>query len=136
MKEDIELNNAIYMGMNIFDSTKEWFINAQKTEYRINDIKYLSLYLGILNTDNYISKKFKELNYDLSIKFNVTKIDKNKYLDIYDKVFFNILDISNINSFDEYVKFILNQDIIKRINQCANIDINELFSSKKLVKTR
>ena len=62
MKEMMKFNNeemsvVIYKSMEIYDTFKKTIIKVNSERLSIEDKKYLSLLLGILNTDNQVGNK-------------------------------------------------------------------------------
>lgn len=130
-----EVKTSIYAGMSIFDMLKNCQIEIEGKNITIEDKKFLALYLGIINTENEISKfmKIKKLNFDIKVSFNFLKTEK--YLEIYNNYFMEILNDVNFESIEDYFYSLLDKDIIKSFNKNNNYYLNHAKNkNKKLVK--
>ena len=137
MKENCEeVKTSIYAGMSIFDTLKNCQIEIDGKNISLDDKKFLALYLGIINTENEISKfiKLKKINFNIKVNFNFLKTEK--YLEIYNNYFVEILNYVNFESIEEYFYSLLDKEIIKNFN--GNISYYLKNSSKtknkKLIK--
>lgn len=135
-KEFLSVKNAIYDGMSIYSIImgSEIVIDGYCLNYE--DKKYLSLYLGMINTTKKFSEFLKEkgYNYDLDISYKV--LDTNNYMNIYIRNFVDIFKQIPFDSLDEYIVYLLNKDIIKRINERKGYTFEEFStkSNKLLIK--
>ena len=60
MKENCEeVKSSLYAGMAIFNLIKDYDLSIDKDNISLEDKKYLSLYLGIINSKNRISSYLK-----------------------------------------------------------------------------
>ena len=119
MKENCdEVKKSLYAGMSIFNSIKDVNIFINNTEICLNDKKYLSLYLGIIYTNNVISKYLKEkgirLKYDITLK----KLNVQEYLNLYNLYFIDIFNEINFVSIEENFNNLLSKNIIDYFNKC------------------
>ena len=131
-----EIKNSIYTGMSIYIKLENLKIRLRKDLLTQEHKKYLSLYLGILNTKNQISSILNPQNKSLNIEVKYNHLDSNEYLEIYENNFSNILLDINFESWEDYLNYLLDKDVIKEFNTINNIKINKLpkISNKQLVK--
>lgn len=135
-KEFLSVKNAVYEGMSIYSiiMCSEIVIDGYSLNYE--DKKYLSLYLGMINTTNGFSNLLKEkgYNYDFNISYKV--LDTNNYIQLYIRNFVDIFKQIPFESFNEYVEYLLDKDIIKRINEGKGYTFEEFStkSNKLLIK--
>ena len=93
--------------------------------------KYLSLYLGIINSPNRISNKYKTIFSELSFEYELLNSDSYNYL--YNLYFAEKLNNINFNSINDYFNFLLEQEVIKKVNDEGSI-FKKNDSNKILVK--
>ena len=118
---DKEIKNTIYTGISIFKIIKNSIVKIDKQIVSLEDKKYLSLYLGIINcdvNDCYIDEEF---------------INKELYNDIYNEYFKDILINLDISSLDNYFNSLLNTNIVKIFNKDYGL-YQDSESNKKLIK--
>ena len=116
-----EIKNTIYTGISIFKVIKNSIVKIDKQIVSLDDKKYLSLYLGIINCD------IKECDIDYET------INKCLYDEIYNEYFKDILINLDLSSMDNYYNSLLNTDIVKSFNNDYGV-IPKLKSNKKLIK--
>lgn len=131
-----EIKNSIYAGMSIYKKLEILRIRLKKDFLTQEEKKYLSLYLGILNTNNKMSNMLNPRKRILNIDVKFDKLDMDEYIQIYNNSFFNILLGVNFESLDEYTNYLLSKEIIKIFNEINNIQVEQLVetSNKQLVK--
>lgn len=121
MKEETtEVKNAIKCGFYILKKILYCDMVLNGVQVNIEDKKYLCLYLGILNTDNSISKAINHKNKILS-KNLTTKEILTIYNDYFTEILLNI-DFNNIYNMYEYL---LNNEVIRLFNQMNKIKIDK-----------
>ena len=101
MKEMMKFNNdemsvVIYKSMEIYDTLKKTIIKVNSERLSIEDKKYLSLLLGILNTDN----QNKDVEINKLLKEN--DIFRNKIM-----VLVYFLTLNHIQNVKKYILIIL-----------------------------
>ena len=135
-KEILEVKEAIYTGMCIYDTFKSTIVEIEGKFVSLDDKKYLSLYLGILNTNNKVSNMIKDTELMLNTKVNFKRLDNEEYINIYKKYFKNILIDLSTNSIDEYFSSLLYKEIIIKLNREYNFstDVFVNYENKQLVK--
>lgn len=116
-----EIKNTIYTGISIFKIIKNSIVKIDKQIVSLEDKKYLSLYLGIINCD--IDEYCIEYE----------PINKYLYNDIYNEYFKDILINLDLSSTNNYYNSLLNTDIVKKFNKDYGI-YQENESNKKLIK--
>lgn len=116
-----EIKNTIYTGISIFKIIKNSIVKIDKQIVSLEDKKYLSLYLGVINCD------IKKCDIDYE------PINKYLYDEIYSEYFKDTLINLDLSSIDNYFNSLLNIDIVKRFNRDYGIE-KEIESNKKLIK--
>lgn len=131
MKENsIDGKKTIYAGMSIFDLIKDVDIILEKQVITLQDKKYLSLYLGIINTNNIISEYLKSKNINIGTFINFRYLNPEEYLDIYNKYFVDIFKEISFESINDNLEYLLDKEIIKKFNKSNNYNINNLIKTK------
>lgn len=131
-----EIRESICAGMYIYNTLKNCIIKIQGKVVSLEDKKYLSLYLGLLNTNNFISKSLQNTNLKLNTALNLKKLKNEQYIQIYNEYFKDILYNMDFNSFDEFFNYLLDKTVVKRLNIEYDFDPNEFIdkSNKRLIK--
>ena len=131
-----EIKNSIYAGMSIYKKLENLKIRLRKDLLTQEDKKYLSLYLGILNTNNKMSNILNPRKRILNIEVKFEKLDMNEYIEIYNNNFSSILLDVNFECLDEYTNYLLSKDIVKNFNDINGIKTNQLIEigNKQLIK--
>lgn len=132
-RELVEIKKSVYIGMSIYNILKDCKMIMNNEFVSVEDKKYLSLYLGILYTDNTISNIIHKND---NINLNLKHLNMNEYIEIYKNDFIEILNNINYNSMNDYLKYLLSIDIINKYNEIYNIDMKGLIdkSNKILIK--
>jgi len=132
-----EVKLSVYAGMSIFDLLKGCEIKIWDKAISIEDKKYLSLYLGIINTKNKISSYLDKENIKFNILINFNFLHQDKYLKIYNEYFSDILMDVDFESIENYLTYLLSKDIIKSFNKSNGYHVNKAINErhKKLIKT-
>lgn len=138
MKENLkEIKTFIYVGMSIFNEIKDVELMIDSNILSLKDKKYLSLYLGIINTKNKVSDYLKEKEVKFKFPKGIKYLSQEEYLYIYDMYFVDILKEISFNSVEENLNNLLSKKIIQDFNMCngyyATKTINE--RNKQLIKT-
>ena len=116
-----EIKNTIYTGISIFKIIKNSIVKIDKEIVSLEDKKYLSLYLGVINCD------IKKCDIDYE------PINKYLYDEIYNEYFKDILINLDLSSLDNYFNSLLETNIVKRFNKDYGL-YQENESNKKLIK--
>lgn len=128
-----EIKEAIYAGVCFFDMLKGKIVRINKKIVSFEDKKYLSLYLGLLNSENEISDKFYDSFCSLQISFNA--LDVNYYKELSNEYFTQLANEINCDTLNNYFMSLLEKEIIKKFNKINNININlKRESNKQLIK--
>ena len=130
--ENNEVKNAIYSGMSIFNVLKNSIVEVDNKKVSLEDKKYLSLYLGVINSENIISLEFNDLFSKLYLDYEL--LDMSLYMDIYIEYFIEIFKNIDFGSIKNYFEYLLEKEIIKKVNNDNGI-YEQIMSNKKLVKT-
>ena len=124
MKEMMKFNNeemsvVIYKSMEIYDTFKKSIIKVNSERLSIEDKKYLSLLLGILNTNNQVGNVMRLLKYD----YGVSVLPNLKSYPECEKVYFdNFSDLfltNNINEnsgVEDLMLFLLQNNFIQNLH--------------------
>jgi len=131
-----EIRESICAGMYIYNSLKNCIVKIQGKVVSLEEKKYLSLYLGLLNTNNFISKSLQNTNLKLNNILNLKKLKNEEYIKIYNEYFKDILYNMDFNSFDEFFNYLVDKTVVKRLNIEYDFDPNEFIdkSNKRLIK--
>lgn len=131
-----EIRESICAGMYIYNTLKNCIIKIQGKVVSLEDKKYLSLYLGLLNTNNLVSQNLENTMLKSNTKFNFVKLNNQEYMQIYNEYFKDILYGVDFNSFDEFFCYLLDKAVVKRLNNEYDLDLNEFIdkSNKRLIK--
>lgn len=115
-KETLEVQNALYVGMDLYKQLRNTKFVIGDYEFKPIDNICYCLYLGILCTDNEISKELKEV-YKFPIQqYNIKKWNDKQYVELYKECFSQILDNQNFENINDYCAFLLkNEGVIKYI---------------------
>ena len=138
MKENYnEVKESLYRGMSIFNILKDVGVVMNGKEVLTEDKKYLSLYLGIINSDNKISIYLKEKNIKFGFPKTIRDLTQEQYLEIYNKYFIDILNEINFESIEYNFNYLLSKKVVRDFNRSngyyANKTIND--RNKEFIKT-
>lgn len=118
MRNDLsEIKNAVYEGVCIYNTLKNLILIIEGERVLQDDKKFLSLYLGLINLNNSISKKNSQNEINMELKINYEKLDKEAYYYLYNESFKNILSEVNFNSITEYLNSLLFKDVVIKFNR-------------------
>lgn len=135
-KVNDEVKTSLYVGMSIFKLIKDQELNIRNKNLTLEDKKYLSLYLGIINSKNKISTylKQKEVKFNLKIPFKY--LDKEEYIELYTNYFIDIFKEVNFESIEIHLKYLLSKEIIQIFNRSNGhyVDKTVNESNKQLIK--
>ena len=133
--EVLEVKQALYAGMGIYKELMNSVIEVNSKKLSLEDKKYLSLYLGLLNTENSVSNKLKEPGFRVYKRVKFKPLTKEEYLNIYEQHFVEIFNQIDFNSITNYFYFLLDQDVVRNINRAFRFDTDNLVnnSNKQMV---
>lgn len=126
-----EVKTTLYAGMSIFGLIKDVEISMKDKNISINDKKYLSLYLGVINTENRVSNYLKSNNIKIGTFINFKYLKQEEYLDIYNNYFVDILNEINFESIERNLEYLLSKDVIKDFNISNGYNINSVIEGNK-----
>lgn len=140
MKENYEeVKKSVYAGMAIFNLIKDYTLMMGDEELTLEDKKYLSLYLGIINTKNKISLylKEKEIKFQIDFKCNYKLLSQDEYLKVYNEYFVDELREISFSSIEENFNFLLSKKIVKEYNRSNGHYVDKTINdmNKQLIKT-
>lgn len=132
-----EVKTSVYAGMSIFSLIKDTEISIGEGIMSLEDKKYLSLYLGLINTKNTISDYLKSKNVNISTFINYSFLNNEEYLKIYNTYFVDILDEINFESIESHFDYLLSKEVVKSFNRNYGYHIDKEVdnSNKQLIKT-
>lgn len=139
MKENCEeVKVSLYSGMAIFNLIKDYDLSIEGENISLEDKKYLSLYLGIINSKNRISLylKEKQIKFRINFNFNPKLLKKEEYSKIYNEYFVDIFKYINFNSIECNLDYLLNKEIIQEFNRCNGHIVDKTINerNKELIK--
>ena len=139
MKENCEeVKSSLYAGMAIFNLIKDYELSIDKDNISLEDKKYLSLYLGIINSKNRISSylKEKEIRFRINFNYNPKLLKSEDYIELYNKYFIDIFKCISFNSIECNLDYLLNKKIIQEFNKCNGHIVDKTVNerNKKLIK--
>ena len=130
-----EVKMSIYAGMSIFDLIKDIDINIEGSSISLSDKKYLSLYLGVINTKNKITDYLKKQNINIGTFINFKYLKQDEYIRIYNNYFVEIFEQINFESIELNLNYLLSKKVIKCFNKSYGYNINTTIdnSNKQLI---
>lgn len=132
-----EVKKTLYKGLTIFNMIKDYDLKINKDYIGLEDKKFLSLYLGIINTENKVSSYLKQNDIDLKSFVNVEsyELSMEEYLRLYENYFVEIFYSLSFNSLETIFNYLLSKNIIQEFNQYNGYCIDFLKeNNKKLIK--
>lgn len=113
---DIQTQTTIQKGAEIYNALRSSLIMSYGKLMSVEDKKWLAMYLGLLNSENFFSELLKQLKYDNYIDYELRQATHNNYDDEFYRgfdafVFDNCLEIITL--------FLLEQPIIRDLNEKA-----------------
>lgn len=134
--ERLEIENAIYTGICIYNRLSRTIVEIENSFVPLDDKRELSLYLGILHSQNHISDKLTETNIKKHTLITYKKIDSGTYLELYNSYFKDMINDFNLETIEEFLKCLLTKDIVKSINREYDFNMYDFINigNKQLVK--
>jgi len=141
--DDRELAMAIHKAMEIFAILKDMILKLDEQIVSLEDKKYLSLFLGIRNTENRINNLLKLFYGDLELTIEITELEENQALHTYSQYFQELMpELLSESKFEAFMIKLLNIPFILKLHTYYDYPINkvqialkEALNSKKLIKT-
>ena len=132
-----EVKVSLYEGMSIFNVLKDCDVNMNNEVVSLEDKKYISMYIGLINSKNSISLYLKEKNIKFKFGFNYKFLKQEEYLEIYNSYFVEILKEIDFNSIEQHFNYLLNKKIVQDFNKCNGYYVYKLINdrNKELIKT-
>lgn len=127
-KEILEVKQALYVGMSIYKELMNSIIEVNNKKLSLEDKKYLSLYLGLLNTENSISVKLKEPGFRVYKRIKYKQLTNEEYINIYKEYFVEIFNQIDFNSIMNCFEFLINNEVVQNINKAFRFDIDKLVN--------
>lgn len=134
--ERLEIENAIYTGICIYNRISRSIVEIENSFVPLNDKRELSLYLGILHSQNHISDKLVKTNIKKHTLITYKKIDSNTYLELYNLYFKHMINDFNLETIEDFLKWLLTKDIVKSLNREYDFNMYDFINigNKQLVK--
>lgn len=134
--ERLEIENAIYTGICIYNRLSRTIVEIEDSFVSLDDKRELSLYLGILHSQNRISNILNETDLKNHTIIAYKKLDNNTYLELYNLYFKDIINNFNLETIEEFFKCLLTKDIVKSLNREYDFNMYDFIndSNKQLVK--
>lgn len=126
--EVLEVKEALYAGMSIYKELMNSVVEVNKKQLTLEDKKYMSLYLGLLNTDNDISNQLKDSEYRIYKKIRYNELRQEEYIKLYQEHFVEIFNQIDFNSITNYFDFLLEQEVVDNINKAFRFDTNRIVN--------
>ena len=132
-----EVKLSVYAGMSIFSLIKDYKVKMKGKNISLEDKKYLSLYLGILNTKNSISDYLEEKGVRFNLSVNYNFLSREEYLNIYNKYFTQIFNEISLECINDNLNYLLNKKIIQDFNRSNGHYVDKTINdrNKQLIKT-
>ena len=127
-----EVKDAIYTGMSVFATLKDFIIESNGQVVSLEDKKYISLYLGVLYSDNDISKTLVDKKNTIYKKVKYRNLSKEELLKTYEENFVDILTKIDFTSLSNYFYFLLENELVYSANK--NYRIKNNISNKVYAK--
>lgn len=133
--EVLEVKQALYAGMSIYNDLMNSVVDVDNKKLSLEEKKYMSLYLGLLNTENSISIKLQEPKFKVYKRIKYKQLTKEEYINIYKEHFIEIFNQVDFNSVINYFNFLLNNEVVQKLNNAFRFDMNNIVneSNKKMI---
>ena len=134
--EMLEIKNAIYTGMCIYNRLRKSIVEVEGKFVQLEDKRDLSLYLGIIHSENSISSLLNETQLKKNTMLDYKKLEEKTIFNICEEYFSNNLLNVEFETIEEYFNSLLNKEIIISLNRENNFDATEFInaSNKQLIK--
>lgn len=134
--ERLEIENAIYTGICIYNRLSRTIVEIENSFVPLDDKRELSLYLGIIHTQNSFSSRLNETDLKKQTSITYKKLDSSTYFELYTLYFKDIISDYNLETMEEFVKCLLTKDIVKSLNREYNFNMHDFINigNKQLVK--
>lgn len=136
MKNEIlEVKQALYAGMSIYKELMNSIVEINGKKITLEDKKYMSIYLGMLNTENIISTKLKEPGYRVYKRVKYKQLTNEEYMNIYKEHFVELFNQMDFNSIVNCFNSLLDNEVIINLNNAFRFNVNKLEnnSNKQMV---
>ena len=131
-----DIKNALYTGICIYERLSRTIVEIDGKIVSLEDKKDLSLYLGIIHTENSISNLLIESDLKKDTGITYKKLDNKTILSIYNKIFKDSLIDIKIKTIEDYFFSLLNKDIVIKLNDEYNFNPSKFINkeNKQLIK--
>lgn len=131
MKKDIlEIKNAIYTGICIYQRLSRTIVEIEGEIVKLEDKKDLSLYLGIIHSENSISNLLLETNLKKDTNLKYKNLEEQEMLNIYNEIFKDSLVNLDFQTLENYFYKLLEKKIVIKLNREYNFNPYEFISAK------
>lgn len=124
-----EINEVMCKTLEIYEKIKDIILSMDDQKINLNDKKILSLFLGIIHTDNSVSDLFLENGYEYSINLTIPKLSINYYECCYNENFKDIIDSFELDDEIELkllMMKMLELDFVKKFNESKGYSIEDI----------
>lgn len=134
--ERLEIENAIYTGICIYNRLSKTIVEIEGRFVSLDDKRALSLYLGIIHTQNSFSSRLNETDLKKHTSITYKKLDSSTYFELYTLYFQDIINNFNLETIEEFLNCLLTKDIVKSLNREYDFNIFDYINigNKQLVK--
>lgn len=136
MEEFIQLKEALYTGICIYNEIKSCKIKIQEVKLTPIDKKNLALYLGIMCSKNKISKYLKIDESHFNITVNYKKLNDREYMDLYNEEFYKMFNNIGFRNIEEYFNYLLRTNIVQIFNHINSIKIEQDVKESNKILTK
>lgn len=134
--ERLEIENAIYTGICIYNRLSRTIVEIENGFVPLDDKRELSLYLGIIHSQNSFSSRLNETDLKKHTSISYKKIDSNTYFELYTLYFQNIISNYNLETIEDFLNCLLTKEIVQSLNREYDFNIYDFINigNKQLVK--
>ena len=135
-KNNLEIGNSVYTGVCIYNSLRKRIVEIDRRFVSLEEKIPLSLYLGILHSQNSISSLLEKTELVRGTKIDYKKLDSKEFCELYDLYFKDVIYKMNIETLEDYFKILLENNIVVKLNNEYDVSLSKLnnLSNKALVK--
>ena len=131
MNNDIlEIRNAIYTGICIYKRLSRTIVKIENEIVSLEDKKDLSLYLGIIHSQNSISNMLMETELKKDTNIGYKMLEEREFFNVCTTLFNESLINTNFETLEEYFYSLLNKDIVIKLNREYNFKPFNFMSNK------
>lgn len=130
-----EIKNSIYTGICIYKKLRNTILKIGDDIVTLEDKKDLALYLGIINTDNSISKLLQGTDLKLNAQVTFKNLDNEEVENLYSYYIKSHLINFNLDNIYTFFDNLLDTNIVKKLNKQYNFTLDSIqYKNKQLIK--